>query len=141
MQFDLLGDALKKIPKEPKLVNARFNVAIQVGFVDFWNGSWKAKKRFMLDCFDCWTNPLRTEISSFPISNSSYLIFLPTTFPISFIELSVVRSFSRALSRHSHSHESLLSETSSNRSQRTDCSGLSASAACSYLFRHFFQLI
>lgn len=35
MQFDLLGDALKKIPKEPKLVNARFNVAIQVGFVDF----------------------------------------------------------------------------------------------------------
>lgn len=30
MQFDLLGDALRKIPKEPKLMNARFNVAVQV---------------------------------------------------------------------------------------------------------------
>ena len=30
MQFDLLGDALRKIPKEPKLMNARFNVAVPV---------------------------------------------------------------------------------------------------------------
>ena len=80
MQFDLLGDALKKIPKEPKLVNARFNVAIQVCFSNRIHDSWKAKRRFIRVCFDCWTNPSRTETSSFPISNSNSPISLLMTF-------------------------------------------------------------
>ena len=102
MQFDLLGDALKKIPKEPKLVNARFNVAIQVRFTIEIKRSWRARRRFTRVCFDYWTTPLRTETSSFPISSSNSPTCLPTTF---FFSPSLMRStplLSRSFRTFSH---------------------------------------